>query len=967
MKLTFPFQRSVIALSIIALFFSCKPKEEVTDDGSIPEENRFSVTTLTEPGKLDEPMILDFLPDGRVLFIERKGNLKSYSERANEIKILATIPVNTKYTSKEGDVREAEEGLMGLAVHPDFAKNHWIYMYYADPDEKKHVLARWELHDDSLYASTKKIILEVPTQREVCCHTGGGMAWDKEGNLFLTTGNNTGNPTAGTSGLDEREGRSSWDDQRTAGSTNDLRGKILRIHPEDDGTYTIPEGNLFPKGTDKTRPEIYTMGHRNPWRVSVDSKTNYIYWGEVGPDASKDSIIGPKGYDEMNQAKKAGFFGWPYFIGDNKPYAMFNYTTNEVGAKFDPEHPVNNSPNNTGLKELPLPTKAFIYYPYSTSEEFPLVGSSGRSATGGPVFRKADFQGKKGAFPSYYEGKWLTTEFMRGWIMSVTMDENGDFKSMEKFLPNENFSSAIDMKFGPEGDLYVLEYGSAWFRGNENAQIVRIHYNSGNRKPVVKASVDKVAGASPLEVKFSSEGTDDYDKYDKGALKYEWSIKKENKEVQKLTEVNPSFTFNEAGVYDVLFTVIDTKGEKNTQSLQVKVGNEPPAVALDITKGNKTFFFDKNSIDYNITVTDKEDGSTSDGKIPANEVAVNFDYAPQGFDIIEISQNHRSSDEWTEFSTGLNLINKNDCRSCHMIDKGSVGPSYIDVAKKYKNDLAAQERIAGKIITGGSGVWADHAMSAHPNVSPQDAATMVAYIMTLADKKPEVKAIPLTGKFVTATPTGDNGKGGYLLRAAYKDKGSNQLSSITSEKIVALRNPALDPEAADFTKGTVLMITPSRSFSLVGSGSYIGYKAIDFTDIKQLEFVVQAQPRTGAVGGVIEVHIDSPDGPIIGQSEQIIPKDVDFSKMMGGNNANKKKEEKKPAAKKPQQATGFDFSMLRRLMSIVINMNIQPTEGQHDVYFVFKNPKAKDNETIVQMVETVFRNTSAEAKPAKPL
>ena len=65
---------------------------------------------------------------------------------------------------------------------------------------------------------------------------------------------------------------------------NDLRGKILRIHPEPDGTYTIPAGNLFPPGTPGTRPEIYTMGHRNPWRVSVDSRTGYVYWGEVGPD-----------------------------------------------------------------------------------------------------------------------------------------------------------------------------------------------------------------------------------------------------------------------------------------------------------------------------------------------------------------------------------------------------------------------------------------------------------------------------------------------------------------------------------------------------------------------------------------------------------------------------------------------------------------------------------------------------------
>ena len=349
------------SLGLLLLIFvgvSCKTGTKVADT-TPPEENRFTTTIITKPGALDEPMEMVFTNDERILFVERKGALKSFDLKTNQVKTITTIPVNTKYTNKEGRVTEAEEGLMGIVADPNFDKNHWIYMYYADTAEAKHVLARWELHGDSLYADTKKIVLEVPTQRETCCHTGGGMVFDKDGNLFLTTGNNTGNPTAGTSGLDERPERSSWDDQRTAGNTNDLRGKILRIHPEDDGTYTIPKGNLFPEGTAKTRPEIYTMGHRNPWRISIDNETGYIYWGEVGPDASKDSIIGPRGYDEFNQAKKPGFFGWPYFIGDNKAYSMFDYATDSVGEVFNAEHPVNKSPNNTGLTELPLPTEGF--------------------------------------------------------------------------------------------------------------------------------------------------------------------------------------------------------------------------------------------------------------------------------------------------------------------------------------------------------------------------------------------------------------------------------------------------------------------------------------------------------------------------------------------------------------------------------------------------------------------------------
>uniref|UniRef100_UPI00375283DE PQQ-dependent sugar dehydrogenase n=1 Tax=Emticicia sp. TaxID=1930953 RepID=UPI00375283DE len=401
-----------------------------------PEENRFTKVVLGD--KLDEPLEMALLKDGRVLFIERKGALKQYNPTTGAIKTLATIPVNTKYTNAKGVKREAEEGLMGLIHDPNFEQNHWIYMYYADVEATKHVLARWELRGEELIANSKKIILEVPTQREECCHTGGGMVFDKAGNLYLTVGNNTSNSgTVGYANLDERKGWEYWDDQRGAGNTNSLTGKILRIKPETDATagaapYSIPKGNLYEtlpnNGDGLVKKEIYTMGHRNPWRPTIDSKTGYLYWGEVGPDASVDSEQGPRGYDEFNQARSASNFGWPYFIGDNKIYTDWNFETGKPrpDSKYDPAKPINDSPNNTGLKQLPPAQKAFIYYPYGISEEFPLVGSSGRSATGGPVFHKSDFPIGKRIFPDYYEGKWLIVEFMRGWIMSVTMDEKGD-------------------------------------------------------------------------------------------------------------------------------------------------------------------------------------------------------------------------------------------------------------------------------------------------------------------------------------------------------------------------------------------------------------------------------------------------------------------------------------------------------------------------------------------------------------
>ncbi len=138
-------------------------------------------------------------------------------------------------------------------------------------------------------------------------------------------------------------------------------GKILRIKVNEDGTYSVPDGNLFPKGTPKTKPEIYVMGSRNPYRNISGSENRLPVLGKVGPDASNgDPARGPRGYDEVNQAQKAGYFGWPLFVGNNYAYHAYDYKTGTSGEAFNPAAPINNSPNNTGLTTLP-PAAAGIH------------------------------------------------------------------------------------------------------------------------------------------------------------------------------------------------------------------------------------------------------------------------------------------------------------------------------------------------------------------------------------------------------------------------------------------------------------------------------------------------------------------------------------------------------------------------------------------------------------------------------
>jgi len=868
------------------------------------EENRFTKNILIE--KMDEPLQLAVLDADHVLYIERKGKLWLYDHTVKKKKLVARIPVSTKYTDKEGKKSEAEDGLLGIATDPDYATNKWIYLYYSPAgNESKNILARYEYKNNKLVTASKKIILEVPTQREQCCHTGGGIAFDAGNNLYLSTGDNTSPRATAYAPVDERKGRSPWDAQKSSANTNDLRGKIIRIHPNADGTYDVPDGNLFPKGTANTKPEIYVMGTRNPYRISVDKKTGYLYWGDVGPDSGKDSTgRGPRSYDEFNEARKPGYYGWPYFVGDNQAYWKFDFAANTPGEKFDPANPINNSPNNTGLHELPPAQKPLIWYPYEPSREFPLLGTGGRSAMAGPVFYSDDFANAKRKFPDYYNGKLFIYEWMRDWVMTVTLNEDGSYKSMEKFLPNMGFSHPIDMKFDPEGDLYVIEYGTGWFQGNDDARLVRIEYNGGNRKPFVVADADKKAGAVPMAVHFSSAGTRDDDN---DSVQYEWKITNAAGAVLKtINEPNPEYEFNKPGIYKASLSVTDAHGAKSNSSFQLKAGNEPPALDIEITKGNASYFFPKNPISYSVKVSDKEDGVVGKGISPAN-VKVDIRYVSDA----AILKNETAKSIPSSFAEGQRLIALSDCKSCHAPNKKIIGPAYASVSQKYKNSSTALSRLTEKVINGGNGVWGNVAMAAHPQLSKKDAGEMIKYILSLSNAQSKTASLPLKGSYSPKLPDTTAEKSVVVISARYTDKGAKGMSPATTEKKWILKNPRLLPGTVWKMSGVQkfkLPDPPMEMFIVMNSGTWAAYEQVDLTGIKQISFTGAApKEQLNSSGGTVEVRLDKPDGELIGETEKLEVFNGPMTEV------------------KPKTLTA----------------KIKEITGTHTLYFVFRNAEAK--------------------------
>ena len=818
-----------------------------------PEENRFTKTTLSI-GQFTEPTEMTVLPNLDVLVAQRRGEILHYDNASGELKEVAKLDV---YWKAEVQGVNAEEGLMGLQKDPNYATNNWVYAFYSPTgDQEINRLSRFKFANGVWDMASEQIILELYSQRNICCHTGGSIAFDAEGNLFLSTGDNstpfnqpnTPNRLNGYAPVDGRDGNKQYDARRSSGNSNDLRGKIIRIKVNEDGSYTIPEGNLYPQGTEGTRPEIYVQGLRNPYRIAVDQKTGYLYWGEVGPDASNDSLTvkGPRGYDEVNQARKAGHFGWPYTIGNNFSYVEFDYETGTPGKQFDPAGPENNSPNNTGLKKLPPVEPAFIWYPYAVSPDFPQLGTGGRNAMAGPVYY-SDMYPAETRMPDYFDGKLFIYDWIRGWIKVVTMQENGDFDKMEPFMKGTKFNALMDMEMGSDGKIYILEYGNGWFTKNPDAGLFRIDYNGGNRAPVVtELSVDKTSGKNPLTVTLNATASDP----EKDVLTYTWDLG--NGETKTTNEPTLSHTYATVGEFEIKVTAADPSGLTGTSPLvSVYSGNVAPVVSISVD-GNQSFYFPGKKVSYSVAVSDEDH---PDASSDLSNLYVAADYL-QGVDQAEADMGHKVM---SEAMTGKSLVQSLTCKTCHKENEASIGPAYTEVAKKYRE--RNRDYLVEKIRKGGGGVWGETVMPANPDLKASEVNALVTYILSLRqESKPSLAAKgsvePTMGK--PASPTGS-----LVISATYTDQGGENIKPLTgSSSLVLGPNSVNLAQAGDFTTYTKMVFDGRTLLNVPSQAGSFALPAIDLTGIGSVTLMTASQEPL-KVPVDFEIRLDSPTGEVV--------------------------------------------------------------------------------------------------------
>ncbi|WP_251840720.1 ThuA domain-containing protein [Oceanitalea stevensii] len=590
------------------------------------------VTLVQGEENVGEPMALAVLPNGDVLHTARDGRI-FYTNGDGGTRLAATVPVYS----------HDEDGMQGIAIDPDFEENRWVYAYYAPPVDTPpgdapewgtaeeiaafdgyNRLSRFQLTEEGvLDLESEEEILRVEASRGTCCHAGGEIDFDAEGNLYLSTGDDT-NPFAseGYTPIDEREGRNpAWDAQRSSANTNDLRGKLLRVNVLDEipegaepgpgSTYEIPEGNLFAPGTELTRPEIYGMGFRNPFRFAVDKETGWVHLGDYGPDAgAANPNRGPGGQVEFNLIKEPGNYGWPYCHGDNDAYIDYEFPpqgepagSGESGEAFDCDNPVNESPNNTGLTELPPVIPAWLPY---DGGSVPDLGNGSESPMGGPTYHYDPELDSDRKWPEYWDGKTLNYEWGRDWIREFVIDDDGGLVDIVPSLDWLEPSTPMAVEFGPDGALYVLDYGSGgFFSGAWDSAVYRVDYVADSPNPVARITTSTNNGQPPLTVEFDGSGSTDPQEM---PLSYAWDFDNDG-EIDS-TEPTASFTYETAGVFIARLTVSAGEGEElrtGTITTNVIVGNTAPEVTLELPVDGGIFSFG-DEVPFRVTVTDPEDG-----------------------------------------------------------------------------------------------------------------------------------------------------------------------------------------------------------------------------------------------------------------------------------------------------------------------------------------------------------------------
>lgn len=267
---------------LITIVYLCFPSSNsyalVQIEDAFPGLNFKNPTDLQDPG------------DGtnRLFVLERRGIIYVFQNNTHVKKKKKFLDIRDRVNNQG-----FEEGLLGLAFHPDFKNNGFFYVNYTADNPRRTVIARYKARRaNSNFASKKSEYIILQISQPFIFHNGGQITFGPDGFLYIATG----------------DGGSGDDYLGNGQSLKTLLGKILRIdvdNPSDTNAYGTPADNPFAGNTSGFREEIYAYGLRNPWRFSFDPETGWLWAGDVGQNS----------YEEINIIEKGKNYGWNIMEG----------------------------------------------------------------------------------------------------------------------------------------------------------------------------------------------------------------------------------------------------------------------------------------------------------------------------------------------------------------------------------------------------------------------------------------------------------------------------------------------------------------------------------------------------------------------------------------------------------------------------------------------------------------------------
>jgi hypothetical protein len=326
--------RSCVGCAAIVALVACHSDSTGPGDGgtTLPPGLTLKFNTFVSSG-LNAPVFLTQpLNDGRIFVVEQGGRIRVV--RNGVLQTTPFLDISSRVLS--GD----ERGLLSVAFHPQYASNHYFYVYFTTQTNGDIRIERFTTTANAEVAdpTTSKLIITIP-HSQFANHNGGLVSFGPDGMLYAGVG----------------DGGSGGDPNGNGQNFNSLLASLLRLDVDHGDPYAIPTDNPFVNQTGK-RGEVWAKGLRNPWRYAFDGPTNLLYIADVGQDAHEEIDVTPTSRSGLN-------YGWNIMEG-------FSCYSPASGC------------NQAGL-EQPL-----IDYPHS----------EGCSITGGYVYRGSDIPDIRGHY-----------------------------------------------------------------------------------------------------------------------------------------------------------------------------------------------------------------------------------------------------------------------------------------------------------------------------------------------------------------------------------------------------------------------------------------------------------------------------------------------------------------------------------------------------------------------------------------